>query len=242
MYCAGVLSDIHQTLLAHNLAGRRYCVLFLESLGQVLGKNNYTEHYKGFHNQLQLHVLGISSDSPLRRNRSLFWDTRTNDEGVPSEGSFHALAVSGKITLVSPARVANFGDDGRSVILGDGRVFPAAAVILATGYQSTWRPIFDGEHVRAIGYNTKMYLATYWCFCVDISMEQLGLSRHRPPKTKYRWDYASFVSPPDIPGEAPWSASIHRGLVPVKNIFNRDFAVNGAMVRHKFYPSFAFDL
>jgi hypothetical protein len=41
--------------------------------------------------------------------------------------------------------VAKFGDDGRSVILDDGRVFPAAAVILATGYQSTWRPIFDGE-------------------------------------------------------------------------------------------------
>ncbi|KAF8490246.1 FAD/NAD-P-binding domain-containing protein [Russula emetica] len=152
------------------------------------------------------HVLGISSDSPLRRNHSLFWDTRINDEGVPSEGSFHALAVSGKISLISPARVAKYGDDGRSVILDDGRMFPAAAVILATGYQSTWRPIFD-----------------------DISVEQLGLGRHRPPKTKYRWDYASLANPPDIPGEAPWSASIYRGLVPAKNIFNRDFAVNGAM-------------
>ena len=145
MYHAAALSDIYQTLLAHNLVGRHYCVLFLESLGEVLGKINYTKHNKSFHNQLQLHVLGVSNDSPLRRNHSLFWDTRTNDEGVPSEGSFHALAVSGKISLTSPARVAKFGDDGRSVILDDGRVFPAAAVILATGYQSTWRPIFDGE-------------------------------------------------------------------------------------------------
>jgi dimethylaniline monooxygenase (N-oxide forming) len=126
------------------LVGRRYRVLFLESLGQVLGKNNYTKH-NSFLNQLQLHVLGVPSNSPLRRNHSLFWDIRTNDEGVPSEGSFHALAVSGKISLVSPARVAKFGDDGRSVILENGRVFPAAAIILATGYQSTWRPIFDGE-------------------------------------------------------------------------------------------------
>ena len=72
--------------------------------------------------------------------------------------------------------------------------------------------------------------ATYRCLRVDISVEQLGLGRHRPSKTNYRWDYASFANPPDIPGEAPWSASIYRGLVPAKNIFNRDFAVNGAMV------------
>ena len=148
MYHAAALSDIYQTFLAHNLVGRRYCVLFLESLSQVLGKNNYTKCFQGFHYQPQSYVLGITSDSPLHRSHSLFWDTRTNDEGVPTEGSFHALAVSGKISLVSPARVARFGDDGRSVILDDGRVLPAAAVILATGYQSTWRPIFDGECVR----------------------------------------------------------------------------------------------
>ena len=97
--------------------------------------------------RLQFYVLGISRESPLRRTHSLFWNTRTNDEGIPHEGSFHALAVSGKISLVAPARVAKFGDDGRSVILEDGRVIPAAAVILATGYESTWRSIFDGECV-----------------------------------------------------------------------------------------------
>ena len=63
-------------------------------------------------------------------------------------------------------------------------------------------------------------------------MEQLGLGRHRPPKTKYRWEYTSFANPPDEPEEAPWSASIYRGLVPAKNILKRDFAVNGAMVLH----------
>ncbi|KAF8469817.1 FAD/NAD-P-binding domain-containing protein [Russula ochroleuca] len=156
------------------------------------------------------YVLGVSRDSPLRRTHSLFWNTRTNDEGIPSEGSFHALAVSGKISLVARTRVAKFGDD--SVILDDGSKFPAAAVILATGYQSTWRPIFD-----------------------EISMEQLGLGRPHPDlksphlKTKYRWDYASLANPPDVPGKMSWSASIYRGLVPAKNILNRDFAVNGAM-------------
>ena len=43
--------------------------------------------------------------------------------------------------------MAKFGDDGRSVILEDGRVFPAAAVVLATGYESTWRSMFDSECV-----------------------------------------------------------------------------------------------
>jgi len=64
-------------------------------------------------------------------------------------------------------------------------------------------------------------------------MEQLGLGRHPPDPesiTKYRWDYASLANPPVISGETPWAASIYRGLVPAKNILNRDFAVNGAMV------------
>ena len=47
--------------------------------------------------------------------------------------------------MISPARVATFGDDGKSVVLDDGSTVPASAVVLATGYKSTWRPIFDGE-------------------------------------------------------------------------------------------------
>jgi dimethylaniline monooxygenase (N-oxide forming) len=62
-------------------------------------------------------------------------------------------------------------------------------------------------------------------------MEQLGLGRHPPDsKMNYRWGYASLANPPVISGEQPWAASIYRGLVPAKNISNRDFAVNGAMV------------
>jgi hypothetical protein len=49
---------------------------------------------------------------------------------------------------------------------------------------------------------------------------------------KYRWDYdyASLAKAPVIPGKTPWAASIYRGLVPAKNILNRDFAVSGATV------------
>ena len=99
---------------------------------------------------LQKHVLGLPSDSPLRNTHSIFWDTRTNDEGVPRDGSFHSFANAGKIKMISPARVATFGDDGKSVVLDDGSTVPASAVILATGYKSTWRPIFDGEYLSHI--------------------------------------------------------------------------------------------
>ena len=96
----------------------------------------------------QFYALGVPRDSPLRRTHSLFWNTRTNDEGIPREGSFHGLANAGKISFIAPARVAKFGSDGHSVVLEDGRVLPAAAVILATGYESTWRSIFDSEWVH----------------------------------------------------------------------------------------------
>jgi hypothetical protein len=49
---AAAPSDTYQTLLAHNLAGRRYCALFLERAGHVLGKGGYNEHHNGFHHQL----------------------------------------------------------------------------------------------------------------------------------------------------------------------------------------------
>jgi len=154
------------------------------------------------------HVMGLPSDSPLRCTHSVFWDARTNDEGVPREGSFHSLANAGKITIISPARVANYGDDGRSVVLDDGNIVPASAVILATGYKSTWRPIFDDE-----------------------TIEYLGLGQRPPdyePRTKAHWDYTSFANPPANPENTPWAASVYRGLVPAKSILNRDFAINGA--------------
>jgi hypothetical protein len=93
--------------------------------------------------------------------------------------------------------------------------------------------------VMQSGYNTRcVFTGTTYNPYVDISMEQLGLGRHRPdPKTTHRWDYASLTNPPVIPGETPWSTSIYRGLVPAKNVLNHDFAVNGAMVWHFCLPA-----
>jgi glycine/D-amino acid oxidase-like deaminating enzyme len=92
----------------------------------------------------QFVVLRIPKDSPLRNAQSLFWGIRTNDEGAGRPNGFHALHHSGKIKLVAPARVERYGDDGRSVVLNSGETLKASAVILATGYKSSWSKIFDG--------------------------------------------------------------------------------------------------
>ena len=92
----------------------------------------------------QFDAMKIPKDSPLRKAHSLFWGIRTNDEGVGRPNGFHSLLHSGKIELVAPARVECYGNDGNSVILNNGVTLNASAVILATGYSSSWSKLFDG--------------------------------------------------------------------------------------------------
>lgn len=75
----------------------------------------------------------------------MFWSIRTNDEGVPRPNGFHALVNEGKIDLIAPTRVEKYGTDGHSVVLENGTTLRADAVILATGYSSSWDHLFDGR-------------------------------------------------------------------------------------------------
>lgn len=93
---------------------------------------------------LQLDACAVPKNSPLRNAHSLFWGIRSNDEGVYRENGFHSLVNAGRIKLVAPARVEGFADDGRSLKLNNGKMLEASAVILATGYSSSWSKIFDG--------------------------------------------------------------------------------------------------
>ncbi|KII96145.1 hypothetical protein PLICRDRAFT_35076 [Plicaturopsis crispa FD-325 SS-3] len=150
-------------------------------------------------------AMKMPATSPLRRAHSVFWSIRVNDEDPRADG-FFALANMGRIALVSPARVAGYGADRRSVVLEDGRVLAADAVVLATGYASSWAGIFD-----------------------DDTAQELGLSRH-PPTTSETWKYTSLQDPPPAhPHSEQWAASIYRGIVPSKNLARRDFAINGAV-------------
>ncbi|KAM5542339.1 hypothetical protein V8D89_003798 [Ganoderma adspersum] len=150
----------------------------------------------------------IPPDSVLRNTVSPYWHDRVNDEGVPQPNGFHALALAGKIEVVSPAYVTKFGKDGQSVILDDGSSIRASAVILATGYHSSWLPMFDEK-----------------------TAEELGLNpRPADSSASYAWDYRTLRdAPPLNPDAKRFSSSIYRGIVPAKNILRRDFAANGAV-------------
>jgi dimethylaniline monooxygenase (N-oxide forming) len=93
----------------------------------------------------QFDALGVPKDSPLRNTHSLLQGVRINDEGVPTDTNFFSLVKAGKIELVAPARVSRFGQDGWSVILEDGRAIKGDAVVLATGFLSSWRDIMDSK-------------------------------------------------------------------------------------------------
>lgn len=88
----------------------------------------------------------MPQDSPLRNIYPPFWSFRVSDEGVPRPDGFHALVREGKIKLIAPARMVTYADspDGHSIVLSDGQKIEADAVIMATGYGSSWAKIIDG--------------------------------------------------------------------------------------------------
>ncbi|KAI0312356.1 FAD/NAD-P-binding domain-containing protein [Amylostereum chailletii] len=158
--------------------------------------------------ELSFSALGVPGDSPLRNAYSAFWSIRFNDEGCPRPNSFFSLVNEGKIELISPSRVDRYGKDPHTVVLNNGAVLQADALVLATGYGSSWADILDG----------KIFF-------------HVGLKRHAPqPHIADVWNYTSLANPPPAhPAGDQWCSSIYRGLVPVNSLPRRDFAVNGAM-------------
>jgi hypothetical protein len=69
-------------------------------------------------------------------------------------------------------------------------------------------------------------------------MDDIGLTPQTPSKssllaTEKDWNYESFKSkyvPTPHPQGNEGFSPIYRGVVPAKNLFNRDFAINGAIV------------
>ncbi|CAA7266120.1 unnamed protein product [Cyclocybe aegerita] len=151
----------------------------------------------------------VPQNSPLRRTHPMFWGIRLSDDGNYRPDCFHALVNTGAIDIISPARVEGYSKDGKSLVVSDGTIVSPKAVLLATGYQSSWSDIFA----------TKM-------------AEELGINRHAPHTTiEATWDnYKSLKNPPALkPEHKLWTTSIYRGIVPAKNIERRDFAIAGAL-------------
>lgn len=89
----------------------------------------------------------MPNDSPLRLAPKLFWSTHANNQGSGALGIFYRKVNEGAIDTIAPARVKCFSEDHQAVVLEDGRLVPAEAVILGTGYLSSWNKLFDGRHI-----------------------------------------------------------------------------------------------
>lgn len=120
----------------------------LEHTREQLSKFLTTLHVRLSLIALQLNALSVPENSPLRNSHSLFWEARTNDEGKTNPYRFHGLVAAGKIKLIAPNRVEKFGSDGHSVVLSDGTRVEADAVVVATGFKSSWGKMFDRKHPR----------------------------------------------------------------------------------------------
>ncbi|PPQ89970.1 hypothetical protein CVT25_009610 [Psilocybe cyanescens] len=166
--------------------------------------------------QTSLDAYKVSQDSPLCPNtgrNSILWGIRTNDEGVVNPKSYYSLVNSGEIKIIAPARAIGYDDDGVSVNLNNGEKVAANVVILATGWKSSWTDIFDEK-----------------------TASELGIGRHPPTfdlkDAESLWsNYKTLSNPPPshIRHQSQYVTSIYRGLIPGKNLNNRDFAIAGAI-------------
>ncbi|KAF7316639.1 hypothetical protein HMN09_00396500 [Mycena chlorophos] len=183
---------------------------------------------------LSFKTMGVPKDSPLRLTYSNWWTTQFNDEGIPRDDGFHRLVMADKIKVVAPVRMTGYSaecedeDKGYSeVLLSNGEKLKARVIVLCTGYQSTWGGLLDGnDYSKRFEFSLTRR--------IEQTAESIGLHRHRvepDPNEVDEWaSYTSLASPPPPnPDNHYWASSIYKGIVPAKNILERDFAINGAV-------------
>jgi len=165
----------------------------------------------------------------------MFWGIRVSDDGVPRKDSFTELANAGEIQIIAPARLLGYAEDGKSVHLSDGTTLKPKAVLLATGYQSSWSRIFKRELIFYCSLKSAPNTLTV---LAEVAAE-LGINCHAPQtKVSTTWAYKTLQDPPpSAPENEKWVTSIYRGLVPGKNIDKRDFAIAGSLVSTATYES-----
>jgi dimethylaniline monooxygenase (N-oxide forming) len=155
-------------------------------------------------NDVQLDVLKIPKDSPLRNTHSMFWGIRTNDEGTGRNDGFHAIAKQERIDLV--------------------------ALTMVKGHASS-KLGFLGQPFSLVF--TDIFIPPMLMTVSEKTIKELGIGRYLPSQDVVEWKHYKMLasSPAAHPQRDQWTLSIYRGLVPVKNITERDFAIKGALVR-----------
>ncbi|KAJ7211312.1 FAD/NAD-P-binding domain-containing protein [Mycena pura] len=184
----------------------RHTFLHTTWLGNKLVHGNWNGIIAG-----SFKAMKIPENSALRLTYSAFWNIHTNDEGIPRDDGFHSLVNQGKINVVAPARMTGYGDDS-TVLLNNGQSVKADLVILATGYSSSWGDIFDEKTAK------------------DIGLHRHALVRDLSGPDEWANYKTLLNAPPLHPENMKWSSSIYKGVVPAKNILQRDFAINGAVL------------
>ena len=98
----------------------------------------------------------------------MFWEGRTNDEGVSQYDSFHGLVLQGRIEVKGGIGVVGWRDgetneeeltetdENRTnvkkayLLLSNGEKLHPGAVVLCTGYKSSWDAVFEGATAHSI--------------------------------------------------------------------------------------------
>jgi hypothetical protein len=116
----------------------------------------------------------------------------------------------------------------------------AAAIILSTGYRSSWDAIFDSKLPTL-----KRYLCVPWSdiHALEDLVSDVGLTHVVNPEElkEFSWHYKSLHDPPEGMSTLTSETSIvapglYKGLVPAKSIQRRDIAITGAIVCGPFLP------
>ncbi|KAI6115956.1 hypothetical protein F5141DRAFT_1099920 [Pisolithus sp. B1] len=81
----------------------------------------------------------------------VFWDFLAWFSAFGKTDGFYALCNEGKIKLIAPARVVRYAGNGESVLLSNGTEIKVNAVLLATGFGSSWTNIFAQETAKELG-------------------------------------------------------------------------------------------
>ncbi|KAH6907510.1 hypothetical protein BKA70DRAFT_1189506 [Coprinopsis sp. MPI-PUGE-AT-0042] len=204
---------------------------------------------------------------PLRLTRSMFWEGRTNDEGVRRDDSFHSLVLDGRINVKGGVGVVSWRSrqleenvagvsesdrqlrtktdtDEAYLLLSDGDKLYPGAVVLCTGFTSSWDAVFDEQTQREIGLIhdvTEGDLERY-----DMEWNDYETLKDPPISSPNPEPATPSDNPSDWKGKEGSNkvyrgvSALYNGIIPAASLHRRDIAVNGAIVSAN--AGYAFEL
>ncbi|EAU80914.1 hypothetical protein CC1G_03090 [Coprinopsis cinerea okayama7 len=194
-------------------------------------------------------------DHPLSlHSHNVFWGNRTGDEGVRSDKTFQSHVLSGRIQCIVPGYVLGFRrgeakeqeSAGSYLLLDSGDKLYPSAVIVATGYKSSWEDILDEESIREIGLIHDVppeRLEKYkdeWKY-TSLKDAPLPLSEKRHGPSASTSTSTTTLGKERVGDSKPLRApALYKGMIPAKSLLKRDVAVNGAMITAN--SGYAFEL